>query len=125
MADLYPTFLADAKEMINEFGIPMTCPTGETFLVMASDAMVQQTLEAGGFLTTTAFNLKVVATTDAWTTADGLVGGSTGSLSGGVAITPLTIGKKVTAANLGLRIVASQYKPGSAWIILTVHSDVQ
>jgi len=125
MADLYPTFLADAKEMINEFGIPMTCATGQTFLVMASDAMVQQTLEAGGFLQTTAFNLKVVATTDSWTTADGLVGGSTGSLSGGVAITPLTIGKKVTAANLGLRIVASQYKPGSAWIILTVHTDVQ
>ena len=23
--DLYPTFLADAKEMLNEFGIPIVC----------------------------------------------------------------------------------------------------
>jgi hypothetical protein len=123
--DLYPTFLADAKEMLNEFGIPMTCPTGEAFRVMVSDPSIQQTLDAGGFVNQTSFTLKVAATTSAWTTADGLVGGSTGSLTGEVAITPLTIGKKVTAANLGLRIVGSQHKPGSAWVILTVHTDTQ
>jgi hypothetical protein len=116
------TLLTDAKEFINDWGIPMTCPTGEVFRVMASDASVQQTLDAGGFVNQTSFTLKVIATTSAWTTADGDVGGSTGSLSGGVA---LSIGKKVTAANLGLRIVASQYKPGSAWVILTVHTDTQ
>jgi len=103
----------------------MTCATAEVFRVMASDAAVQQTLDAGGFVNQTSFNLKVVATSTAWTTADGDVGGSTGSLSGGVAISSLSIGKKVTAANLGLRIVASQYKPGSAWVILTVHTDTQ
>ena len=123
--DYSSTFLADAKEMLNEFGIPMTCPTGESFMVMASDAQLTQTLDAGGFVNQTSFTLKVAATTTAWTTADGLVGGSTGSLTGGMAITPLTIGKKVTAANLGLRIVGSQYKPGSAWVILTVHTDTQ
>lgn len=119
------TLLADAKEFVNDWGIPMTCPTGEVFRVMASDASVQQTLDAGGFVNQTSFNLKVIATTSAWTTADGDVGGSTGSLTGGVAISALSIGKKVTAANLGLRIVASQYKPGSAWVILTVHTDTQ
>ena len=119
------TLLADAKEFVNDWGIPMTCPTGEVFRVMASDASVQQTLDAGGFVNQTSFNLKVIATTSAWTTADGDVGGSTGSLTGGVAISALSIGKKVTAANLGLRIVASQYKPGSAWVILTVRTDTQ
>jgi hypothetical protein len=119
------TLLTDAKEFVTDWGIPMTCPTGEVFRVMASDAAVQQTLDAGGFVNQTSFNLKVVATTTAWTTSDGDVGGSTGSLSGGVAISPLAIGKKVTAANLGLRIVASLYKPGSAWVILTVHTDTQ
>ena len=122
---LYPDFLPDAKEMLDEFGIPMTCSTGESFMAMISDPMVQQTLEAGGFLQTTSFTLKVAATPSSWTTASGLVGGSTGSLSGGVAISPLSIGKKVTAANLGLRIASSQYKPGSAWVILTVQTDVQ
>lgn len=122
---LYPDFLPDAKEMLDEFGVPLTCPTGESFMAMVSDPMIQQTLEAGGFLNQTSFTIKVAATTAAWTTASGLVGASTGSLSGGVAISPLTIGKKVTAANLGLRIVSSQYKPGSAWVILTVHTDAQ
>jgi hypothetical protein len=119
------TLLLDAKEFVNDWGIPMTCATSEVFRVMVSDPSVQQTLDAGGFVNQTSFNLKVVATPTAWTTADGDVGGSTGSLSGGVAISPLAIGKKVTAANLGLRIVASQYKPGSAWVILTVHTDTQ
>jgi len=119
------TLLLDAKEFVNDWGIPMTCATAEVFRVMASDPAVQQTLDAGGFVNQTSFTLKVVATSTAWTTADGDVGGSTGSLSGGVAISPLAIGKKVTAANLGLRIVASQYKPGSAWVILTVHTDTQ
>ena len=71
--DLYPTFLADAKEMLNEFGIPMICPTGEAFTVMASAAQLPQTLDAGGFVNQTSFTLKVAATTSAWTTADGLV----------------------------------------------------
>jgi hypothetical protein len=119
------TLLTDAKEFVTDWGIPMTCATSEVFRVMASDASVQQTLDAGGFVNQTSFNLKVVATTSAWTTTDGDVGGSTGSLAGGVAISPLSIGKKVTAANLALRIVGSQYKPGSAWVILTVHTDTQ
>jgi len=46
-------------------------------------------------------------------------------LSGGVAISPLAIGKKATIANVGVRITASQYKPGSAWVILTVQTDDQ
>lgn len=119
------TLLTDAKEFVNDWGIPMTCVTAEVFRVMVSDPSMQQTLDAGGFVNQTSFNLKVVATSTAWTTANGDVGGSTGSLSGGVAISPLAIGKKVTAANLGLRIVASLYKPGSAWVILTVHTDTQ
>ena len=52
------TLLADAKEFVNDWGIPMTCPTGEVFRVMASDASVQQTLDAGGFVNQTSFNLR-------------------------------------------------------------------
>lgn len=122
---LYSEFLPDAKEMIADFGIPLVLATGETFLAMASDPVVNQTLEAGGFLEQTSFTVKVVATTSAWNTPSGAVGGSTGSLSAGVAISPLSIGKKATIANVGVRIVASQYKPSSAWVILTVHTDDQ
>ena len=123
--DLSAELLADAKEMLNDFGIPLVCATNETFRVMASDAQINQTLESGGFLSQTAFTVKVAATTSAWTTADGAVGASTGSLSGGVAISPLSIGKKAVVGNVGVRIVSSQYKPGSAWVILGVHTDVQ
>ena len=123
--DLTAELLADAKEMLNDFGIPMVCATGETFRVMASDAQLNQTLEAGGFLAQTAFTVKVAASTTAWTTADGLVGASIGALNGGGAISPLTIGKKAVVGNIGVRIVSSQYKPGSGWIILGVHTDVQ
>jgi hypothetical protein len=98
---LYSEFTPDAKLMIEDFGVPLVLATGQTFLAMISDPVVNQTLEAGGFLEQTSFTVKVVATTTSWTTESGAVGGSTGSLSGGVAISALAIGKKATIANLG------------------------
>ncbi len=122
---LYSEFTPDAKLMIEDFGVPLVLATGQTFLAMISDPVVNQTLQAGGFLEQTSFTVKVVATTTSWTTESGAVGGSTGSLASGVAISALAIGKKATIANLGVRITASQYKPGSAWVILTVQTDDQ
>ena len=119
------TFTDDAKLMLADFGVTFTDSAGNTFLAMVTDPSVSQALQAGGFLEQTSFTAKVAAATSAWTASDGRVGASVAALSGGVAVSTLAIGKTASVANVGVRIVASSHKPGSAWVILQLTTDTQ
>jgi|TARA_R110000868_G_scaffold345361_3_gene606460 hypothetical protein len=119
------TFTDDAKTILADLGVTFTDSAGNTFLAMVTDPSVTQALQAGGFLEQTSFTAKVAATTSAWTASDNRVGGSVASLTGGVAISTLATGKTASVANLGVRIVATSHKPGSAWVILQLTTDTQ
>jgi hypothetical protein len=119
------TFLDDAKTILADLGVTFTDSAGNNFLAMVTDPSVTQALQAGGFLEQTSFTAKVAAAPAAWTASDGRVGGSVAALSGGVAISTLATGKTASVANLGVRIVATSHKPGSAWVILQLTTDTQ
>ena len=122
---IYSEFLPDAKEMLADFGVAGSIPSGPTFLCLISDPVQTQVLEAGGYCDRTQFSVKVTATTSAWTASDGRVGASAALLSSGSPIASLGIGKKITAGGKTVRITSQTYKPGSAWIILVVIDDNQ
>jgi hypothetical protein len=122
---LYSDFLADAQIMLADFGVTFTDSAGNTFLAMVTDPSVTQALQAGGFLEQTSFTAKVAAATSSWTASDGRVGGSVAALAGGVAVSTLATGQTASVANVGVRIVATSHKPGSAWVILQLTTDTQ
>ena len=122
---IYSEFLPDAKEMLADFGVAGSIPSGPTFLCLISDPVLTQVLEAGGYCDRTQFSVKVTATTSAWTASDGRTGASAALLSNGLPISALSIGKKITAGGKTVRITSQTYKPGSAWIILVVIDDNQ
>ena len=122
---IYSEFLPDAKEMLADFGVAGSIPSGPTFLCLISDPVLTQVLEAGGYCDRTQFSVKVTATTSAWTASDGRTGASAALLSNGLPISALSIGKKITAGGKSVRITSQTYKPGSAWIILVVIDDNQ
>lgn len=122
---IYSEFLADAKEMLADFGVAGSISGGPNFLCLISDPVQTQVLEAGGYCDRTQFSVKVTATDSAWTASDGRVGASGALLSGNAPIAGLSIGKKITAGGKTVRISSQTYKPGSAWIILVVIDDNQ
>jgi hypothetical protein len=123
---LYADFLADAKEMIADFGVAGSANSGAiTFSCLISDPAVMTVLEAGGYMERTQYSVRVPAVTAAWSLPDGTTGSSAAILSAGVPIASLGQGKKIVAGGKTVRITTQTYKPGSAWITLVVIDDNQ
>ena len=123
---LYAEFLPDAKEMVADFGVAGSANAGAiTFMCLISDPAVSTVLEAGGYCEQTQYNVRLPAVTASWSLTDGSTGSSAGLLSGGSPIASLGQGKKIVAGGKAVRITTQTYKPGSAWITLTVIDDNQ
>ncbi len=123
---LYSEFLADAKEMIADFGVAGSANSGAiTFYCLISDPAVQTVLEAGGYCERTQYPVRIPAATASWSLPDGSNGASAAVISSGAPIASLAIGKKIVAGGKTLRITGQTYKPGSAWVTLVVIDDNQ
>jgi len=123
---LYSEFLADAKEMIADFGVSGSANSGAiTFSCLISDPAVMTVLEAGGYCERTQYSVRLPAVTASWSLPDGSTGSSAALLSGGIPIASLGQGKKIVAGGKTVRITTQTYKPGSAWITLVVIDDNQ
>ena len=123
---LYADFLADAKEMIADFGVAGSANSGAiTFQCLISDPAVMTVLEAGGYCERTQYSVRVPAVTASWSLPDGSTGASTAIISGGSVIPSLAQGKKIVAGGRDVRITTQTYKPGSAWVTLLVIDDNQ
>jgi len=123
---LYSEFLADAKEMIADFGVSGSANSGAiTFSCLISDPAVMTVLEAGGYCERTQYSVRLPAVTASWSLPDGSTGSSAALLSSGVPIASLAQGKKIVAGGKTVRITTQTYKPGSAWITLVVIDDNQ
>jgi len=123
---LYSEFLADAKEMIADFGVAGTANSGAiTFQCLISDPAVMTVLEAGGYIERTQYSVRLPAVTASWTLPDGSNGASAATVGGGAVIAAFGQGKKMTIGGRGVRITTQTYKPGSAWITLVVIDDNQ
>lgn len=120
---LYSEFLDDAKEMVEDFGVPGSA-TGLTFSCLVGDPTLSQSLEAGGFVTQTQYSVRLPAATASWSLPDGSIGASGAIIASGQIVPALRVGQKITAAGVPVRVINTTYKPGSAWVTLTVaHVD--
>jgi len=123
---LYSEFLADAKEMIADFGVAGSANSGAiTFSCLISDPAVSTVLESGGYMERTQYTVRLPAVTASWSQPDGSIGASAATLSSGTPIASLSPGKKIVAGGKTVRITSQTYKPGSAWITLVVIDDNQ
>lgn len=118
---LYPEFLPDAKEIIFDLGISgATAGSALTFQCLISEPAYTTVLEAGGYCERTQYTVRLPAVTASWSQPDGSNGASGPTLSGGVPVAGLGIGKKLTVGGKVVRINSQTYKPASAWITLVV-----
>jgi hypothetical protein len=123
---LYADFLADAKEMVADFGVAGSSNSGAiTFSCLISDPAVATVLEAGGYCERTQYTVRIPAATASWSQPDGSNGASAALVSGGAPIASLAQGKKIVAGGKTVRITTQTYKPGSAWVTLVVIDDNQ
>jgi len=123
---LYSEFLPDAKEIVADLGIPgSTAGATLTFSCLISEPAYTTVLEAGGYCERTQYSVRLPAVTASWTKPDGSNGASGPTLSAGVPVAGLGIGKKLTVGGKVVRINSQTYKPGSAWITLVVIDDNQ
>lgn len=121
---LYSEFLADAKEMVADFGVSGSANSGAiTFACLISDPAVSTVLESGGYMERTQYTVRLPAVTASWTLPDGSVGASAALLAAGVPIASLAQGKKIVAGGKTVRITTQTHKPGSAFITLLVIDD--
>jgi len=119
-------FLDDAKEMVADFGVPGSTAGGAiTFQCLISDPAYTTALEAGGYCERTQYSVRLPAVTASWSLPDGSIGASAATLSGGVPIPSLGIGKKLTVGGKVVRITSQTHKTASAWITLVVIDDSQ
>lgn len=121
---LYAEFLADAKEMVADFGVAGSAGS-ITFKCLISDPAVQTVLEAGGYCERTQYSVRLPAVTASWSLPDGSNGASAAIISGGVPVASIGQGKKIVAGGKTVRITSQTYKPGSAWVTLVVIDDNQ
>lgn len=95
-----------------------------SFQVLIDGPNVSQELGAGGFVDKVSHSARVVASTASWTTSYGLA--CAAAISAGAPVAALAIGKTLVATEQGnreYRIEGVTYKPGSAWVELTVRSE--
>lgn len=121
---IYDEFLDDAKEVIEDLGVPGQTADGTlTFLCMISDPVTSQQFSEGGFVDRVSHSVRIVATTAAWTLPDGTVASSGPIISGNTVVASLAYGKKLVVNGKGVRISQVAYKRQSAWVTLQVIDD--
>jgi len=121
---LYAEFLPDAKEIIEDLGVPgQTADGGLTFRCMISDPMTSQVFGEGGFADKVGHSVRLVAETAAWSLPDGSVGASGPVIASNAVVPSLAYGKKLVVNGKGVRITQVTYKRTSAWVTLQVIDD--
>ena len=121
---IYSEFLPDAKEIIEDLGVPGQTADGTlTFKCMISDPITSQVFETGGFVDKVGHSVRIVADTAAWTLSDGTTGASGPIIVSGAVVPALAYGKKLVVNGRGVRISQVAYKRTSAWVTLQVIDD--
>ena len=120
--------IADAKVIVGDMADLAQTWTAEagtpSWQVLIDGPNVSQELTEGGFLDKVSHSCRIVAATASWTTAYGSA--CAAAISSGSPVATLAIGKTLIATEQGnrkYRIEAVTYKPGSAWVELTVRSQ--
>ena len=120
--------IADAKAVLGDMAdLAQTWTTvggGTSWQVLIGLPSISQDLQAGGFIERTNHEVRLVAATASWTTAYGST--CAAAISSGAIVSTLAIGKTLVATeqgNIKYRIVGTAYKPGSAWVTLTVRLE--
>ena len=120
--------IADAKDIVGEMrdlAQTWTNVGGSlSWQVLMGQPTVTQDLVAGGFKESVNHSVRLVAEGASWTTSYG--SSCAAALSSGAPVSALAIGKVLVATEQGnrqYRIVGSTYKPGSAWVELTVRNE--
>jgi hypothetical protein len=121
---IYSEFLDDAKEIIEDLGVPGQTADGSlTFLCMISEPITSQQFSEGGFVDRVSHSVRVVAETAAWSLPDGTVASSGPIIVGNAVVGSLAYGKKLVVNGKGVRISQVSYKRQSAWVTLQVIDD--
>lgn len=120
--------IADAKAIVSDMedlAQTWTAVGGTpSFQVLIGDPMVSQELTAGGYKESVSHPARIVASTASWTTGYGAT--CAAAISSGAPVAALAIGKVLVATEQGnrqYRIVGQTYKPGSAWVELSVQNE--
>ena len=120
--------IADAKAIMGDMAdLAQTWTTvggATSWQVLIGMPSLSQELQAGGFIERTNHEVRLVASTASWTTAYGST--CAAAISSGSPVSSLAIGKTLVATeqgNIKYRVVGSAYKPGSAWVTLTVRLE--
>jgi hypothetical protein len=95
-----------------------------SFQVLIGQPTVSQELTAGGYKESVNHSARIVASTASWTTDYGTA--CAAAISSGAPVAALAIGKVLVATEQGnrqYRVMGSSYKPGSAWVELTVQNE--
>lgn len=120
--------LKDAKEVLGDMAdLAQTWTTvggGVSWQVLIGQPMVTQELMAGGMMEKVSHPVHIVAESASWTTAYGAT--CAAGLSSGAIVSTLAIGQTLVAteqSNRKYRIEGSAYKPGTAWVVLSVRAE--
>ena len=119
--------IADAKEVMGDMAdLAQTWTTvdGSTsWQVLIGMPSITQELMSGGFMERTNHEVRIVASNTSWTTAYGSA--CAAAINGTPLASVFTIGMSLMAVeqNLKYRVIGSAYKPGSAWVTLTVRLE--
>lgn len=120
--------IEDAKAIVNDMrdlAQTWTAVGGTpSFQVLIGDPQINQELTAGGYQEKVEHSCRLVAATAAWTTDYGPT--CAAAVSSGAPVAALAIGKVLVATEQGnrqYRITQTTYKPGSAWVELTVRNE--
>jgi hypothetical protein len=120
--------IADAKDIVGDMADLAQTWTAvggtPSFQVLIDGPSVTQELVAGGFVDKVSHSCRIVASTASWTTSYGST--CAAAISSNAPVASLAIGKTLVATEQGnreYRIEGSTYKPGSAWVELTVRAE--
>jgi hypothetical protein len=120
--------VADAKDIVGEMAdlVQTWTAVGGTpsWQVLIGQPNVTQDFQAGGYIERVTHEVRVVASATSWTPTGGVA--CAASLSAGAPVAALAIGKTLVATEQGnrkYRIEAQSYKPGTAWVVLSVRAE--
>ena len=120
--------IADAKDIVGDMADLAQTWTNVggslSWQVIMGQPTISQELVAGGYKESVNHSVRIVAESSAWTTSYGSA--CAAAISAGAPVSALAIGKVLVATEQGnrqYRVVASSYKPGSAWVELTVRNE--
>lgn len=123
------SLVLDAKDLVNDLKdtVQTWTTTGNSptsWQVLIGQPFISQDLGPGGYTETVSHEVRIIATSSAWTTTYGA--SCAASLSSGLPVSSLAIGKVLIATEQGnrrYRIMTVGFKPGTAWVVLRVRAE--